>query len=135
MISAQRHLERIERAFLASGGVVTRSEISLYPSPLDTVGVLTMSMEYPTGHALHLNVTIDVSVGYPDWVIYSVQLLDPFQRSVFRYDNAPHHPDLETFPDHRHVGPRERPVAHPRPVLARLVREIIEVLDAATDSS
>ena len=84
MISAQRQLESIELAFLASGGVVTRSEIALYPSPLDTVGVLTMSMEYPPGHALHLNVTIDVSVGYPDWAIYSVQLLDPFQRSVFR---------------------------------------------------
>jgi Family of unknown function (DUF6516) len=92
-----------------------------------------MRVEYATGHALYLNVTVDVSVGYPDWVIYSVQLVDPFQRSVVRYDNAPHHPDLETFPDHRHVGPGERPVAHPRPVLARLVREIMGILDAPID--
>ncbi len=119
---------------LSTNGRVTRSEIALRLSPQDTIGVLSLSIEFSLGHTLHVNVTVDVSVGYPDWVIYSVQLLDPLQQNVFRYDNAPHHSGLDTFPDHKHIGPTARPIAHPRPVLARLVREIVSVLDAAGEA-
>lgn len=34
-------------------------------------------------------------------------------RAVFRYDNAPHHPHVSTFPHHKHVGSKILPAAEP----------------------
>ena len=34
-------------------------------------------------------------------------------RLIFRYDNAPHHPELPTFPHHKHVGDRVEPCQEP----------------------
>jgi len=34
-------------------------------------------------------------------------------RAVFRYDNAPHHPQIATFPHHKHVGAKILPAAEP----------------------
>lgn len=133
MLSAEHYLHVIEQAFLSTGGVVVRSEITLPPVHYDSIEVLRLRLEYLTGHVLDVTVTVDVSVGYPIWAIYSVQLMDPEVRCVVRYDNAPHHPEFDTFPHHQHVGPDERPAAHPRPVLAHLVREIQTTLRDSLD--
>ncbi len=45
---------------------------------------------------------------------YRYHLLDDANQMIFRYDNAPHHPEIATFPHHKHlstslvdsVGPR-----------------------------
>lgn len=34
---------------------------------------------------------------------YRYHLMDIANQLVFRYDNAPHHPNIATFPDHKHV--------------------------------
>ena len=41
---------------------------------------------------------------------------------IFRYDNAPHHPELPTFPHHKHVGDRVEPCQEPD--LHDVLREI-----------
>ena len=41
---------------------------------------------------------------------------------VFRYDNAPHYPDLPGFPKHKHED--ERVVPAPAPDLSKVLREI-----------
>ncbi len=43
-------------------------------------------------------------------------------RLIFRYDNAPHHPELSTFPHHKHVGDRVEPCQEPD--LQDVLREI-----------
>ncbi len=45
---------------------------------------------------------------------------------VFRYDNAPHHPDLPGFPEHKHEG--DRVLASPAPDLGQVLKEIDERL-------
>jgi hypothetical protein len=35
---------------------------------------------------------------------YSYYWLDELDNQITGWDNAPHHPDIETFPDHKHVG-------------------------------
>ena len=67
---------------------------------------------------------VDVSYGYPWWAQYSVQLRSQDGVNIFRYDNAPHHHELPTFPDHKHVGAHEQPEAHDRPDLSDLIEEI-----------
>lgn len=34
---------------------------------------------------------------------YRYQFMDDNNRLLFRYDNAPHHREVETFPHHKHV--------------------------------
>lgn len=34
---------------------------------------------------------------------YRYHLMDSQNQLVFRYDNAPHHPQIATFPDHKHT--------------------------------
>lgn len=41
---------------------------------------------------------------------------------VFRYDNAPHYPDLPGFPEHKHEG--DDVVSAPAPDLSEVLREI-----------
>ncbi len=43
---------------------------------------------------------------------YSYALIVGSKR-VLRYDNAPHHPEVETFPHHKHVGDRVEPLHSP----------------------
>jgi hypothetical protein len=38
---------------------------------------------------------------------YSYHWLNPNNITIFRWDNAPHFPNLKTFPFHRHVGENE----------------------------
>jgi hypothetical protein len=45
---------------------------------------------------------------------------------VFRYDNAPHHPEVSTFPDHIHIEGRVE-AAEP-PDLSKVLRRIDELL-------
>ncbi|HPM11523.1 MAG TPA: DUF6516 family protein [Paludibacter sp.] len=43
---------------------------------------------------------------------------------IFRYDNIPHHPEISTFPDHKHYAGR---IMESHPVnLKEVVEEIIE---------
>ena len=45
---------------------------------------------------------------------------------IFRYDNAPHHPTVETHPHHKHIGADV--VACTPPDISQLLREIDEIL-------
>jgi len=46
--------------------------------------------------------------------------------SILRYDNAPHHKELPTFPHHKHVRGRVRPLETPS--IEEFVREAAEIL-------
>ena len=35
---------------------------------------------------------------------YSYYWLDEVDNQIIGWDNAPHHTDLETFPNHKHIG-------------------------------
>jgi len=42
---------------------------------------------------------------------------------VFRYDNAPHFPNLSTFPDHKHLSEKEVQPSSP-PTIEKILTEI-----------
>ena len=50
---------------------------------------------------------------------YHYQRADGTQ--VFRYDNAPHYPDLPGFPEHKHEG--DQVLSAPAPDLSQVLRE------------
>jgi hypothetical protein len=44
---------------------------------------------------------------------YRYHYMAPNQQLVFRYDNAPHHPNLSTFPHHKHLQTGEQESEEP----------------------
>jgi hypothetical protein len=45
-------------------------------------------------------------------------------RRIFRYDNAPHHPEIVTFPHHKHIGPQDRLTPADQPGLNSVLQEV-----------
>ena len=123
MLSAEQQLHHVEEQLLTSGGVPA-SEALLLIHPGDLVGSLDVDLSFPTGHRLSVFLAIDVSYGYSLWAKYELHLMDAADRCVVRYDNAPHHSELAAFPEHKHLGPSEIAVAHPRPSLSAFVAEV-----------
>ena len=61
---------------------------------------------------------------YPAWKRYAFEFMDGDGRTIFRYDNVPHHHHLPLFPEHKHVGADEKPEPAPVPSIRDLLREI-----------
>jgi hypothetical protein len=57
---------------------------------------------------------------------YRYHYEDPDGRLVFRYDNAPHHPEVETFPHHKHLSDG-RVVPSVEQSLPRVLEEVAEL--------
>ena len=53
---------------------------------------------------------------------YRYQFMDPQNICLFRYDNAPHHPDITTHPHHKHAG--EEVIGSCEPTLFDVLLEI-----------
>ena len=65
-------------------------------------------------------------------IAYRFHYEDARGNMVFRYDNAPHHPGLPTFPHHKHLGDG-RVVAAREPSLPSVIDEVVSLL-RRTDS-
>lgn len=61
---------------------------------------------------------------------YRYHFMDAENALLFRYDNAPHHPDIETYPDHKHLPESIEASARPNltAVFAEIERYILTVL-------
>jgi hypothetical protein len=117
----------VEAQLLTTGGRLVQEGVLLV-QPGDLIGSLDVELAFPTGHRLSVFLAIDVSYGYPLWTKYELHLMDATDRCAVRYDNAPHHPELATFPEHKHLGLRETVVAHPRPSLGAFVAEVRQLI-------
>jgi len=72
---------------------------------------------------LDLYEVVSTELGYPIRISYSYTYLQAGQR-VFRYDSAPHHPEIATFPHHKHIGPQDRVTPADQPSLGQVLAEI-----------
>jgi hypothetical protein len=127
VLSAAEQLWRFEAALLRTGGIVEEI-LAARVDEQDVVGTLAMVLRFPSGYRLHARLTFSVEPDYPVWIRYSFHLGDPGGRCVFRYDNESHYPAMSTFPDHKHVGPREAPVESHRPTLHQIVAETLDAV-------
>lgn len=57
---------------------------------------------------------------------YRFQYMDKKNKMVFRYDNAPHHRELSTFPHHKHLHNAVNPSTQPS--IADILNEISSVM-------
>jgi hypothetical protein len=57
-------------------------------------------------------------------LMYSYHYQDTIGRLIFRYDDTPHHPELASFPHHKHVEQEVNALATEPPSLAGVLKEI-----------
>ena len=72
---------------------------------------------------LDLYEVVSTELGYPIRVSYAYTYLREGQR-IFRYDNAPHHPEIVTHPHHKHIGPEDRLAPADQPSLSQILTEV-----------
>ena len=81
------------------------------------------------GSYLDLYEVISTELGYPVRISYAYTYLKEGRR-IFRYDNAPHHPEIVTFPHHKHIGPQDRLTPADQPSLNSVLQEVAAWLTA-----
>jgi hypothetical protein len=66
------------------------------------------------------------TAGTLQWLSYRYHYQEPSDL-VLRYDNAPHHPEVITHPDHKHVG--DDVLASSHPTIAQVLLEVQALRD------
>ena len=57
---------------------------------------------------------------------YRYHYMDSKNNLIFRYDNAPHHKSIDTFPDHKHV--RDQVLDSTGPIVKEVLKEIEKIV-------
>src|SRR5512137_1239420 len=87
---------------VAASPVVRASNILLDKRTLRS-GLLRGDIYFADGSRLHFRELVEVQ----DIVVrhmYSYHYQDTNEKLIFRYDDTPHHVNLQNFPHHKHVG-------------------------------
>ena len=64
-------------------------------------GYISGKIVFENGHSLEFAEVVDTE--QTTKVKYRYQYMDEKQLLIFRYDNAPHHKEVKSFPHHRHT--------------------------------
>lgn len=89
----------------------------------DYNGLIRCRVTFWNGSFLDIYEVISTELGYPVRINYAYTYLHNGQL-IFRYDNAPHHPEIATHPHHKHIGPENRLAPADQPSLGQIFTEI-----------
>ena len=118
-MTLEEYFANVFRLIQALAGVsVERYEEQLLSA---TRGNLRLRLRFADQALLEMSEAILCTAGTLQWLSYRYhyQELSGF---VLRYDNAPHHPEVETHPDHKHIG--DDVVASTHPTIAQVLFEV-----------
>jgi hypothetical protein len=103
---------------------VTIEKITRLENGNDRVKIVAAILFFD-GSRLEFTEIVETGKCFPQIIRYSYQYLHE-DREIFRYDNSPHHNDVPTFPDHKHVINNNQKLVVPstRPSHASLFEEI-----------
>jgi hypothetical protein len=91
---------------------------------------LKVRVRFTSGHLLELNESVIVEARNIKHLGYRYHFQDKENKLVFRYDNTPHFPDLDSFPHHKHsMG---EVIASDKPSIPMIIQEI-KLLDLQAD--
>lgn len=86
------------------------------------IGFIEGRLTFIDGSSLHLAEFVNLKVAKPRYK-YSYHYQDSNQRLVFRYDMAHHHPEVDTFPHHKHLADGRVESSH-APTFSDILNEI-----------
>ena len=104
------YLERYEEEILSSNRINLRIRI-----------------RFKTGYLFELNEAAIVVAGQFKRLNYRYHFQDSQNNLVFRYDNTPHFPDLESFPHHKHLS--NTVISSEEPSVKRAIKEAIRLAE------
>ena len=84
-------------------------------------GNLRIRLRFSDNSLLEISEAIHISEGTFTWLSYRYHYQRPDGSIIFRYDNTPHHPDVNTYPEHKHIG--ESVVSANRPGIEDMLSE------------
>lgn len=90
-------------------------------------GVVDGVIYFFDGSRLEITEKVKLRDGRPAKPVYVYQYVGAGE-SVFRYDNAPHHPGLANFPHHKHVGSKR--LSSIEPSLSQVLDEIADYISS-----
>jgi hypothetical protein len=117
------YFSSIERSLHRIKGADIHGQVTSLASD-DYNGLLRCRVLFWDGSYLDIYEVVSTELGYPVKVHYAYTYLQSGEW-VFRYDNAPHHPEIGTHPHHKHVGPQDALSAAQEPTLSQVLNEIV----------
>jgi hypothetical protein len=96
------HLQRIETEYNSVFGVVHCSCTTNRTAGAHRASI-NAELRFFDNSVLFLKENVDSTQCFPDVRKYSYQYMRN-DELIFRYDNAPHHQELATFPHHKHIS-------------------------------
>ncbi len=88
----------------------------------DSFGIYKGQVEFKRGVLDLLEVVRISDTGDPLKMKYKYHFRDHDDMMIFRYDNVPHHPEIDTFPHHKHD--KDRITGSVEPDLTEVLKEI-----------
>ncbi|CAK0775155.1 conserved hypothetical protein [Gammaproteobacteria bacterium] len=86
---------------------------------------LRIRLRFANGYLLEINEAIIIKGGKLVTLDYRYHCQDSRNRLIFRYDNAPHFPDLPSFPHHKHLA--NGTIATKKPTVFPVLKESQDV--------
>ncbi|MGR3309968.1 MAG: toxin-antitoxin system TumE family protein [Candidatus Brocadiales bacterium] len=76
------------------------------------------------GAILKISEAIHIVGKIPLWLSYRYYYQDSIGNLVFRYDSVPHHPETDTYPEHKHL--LDSVIGAARPNIELVLKEVKE---------
>ena len=104
MGSVRDYFDIVEN-YLLNSPIVATHEVR-YEEKSMSLGILYGDILLANSYALSFLELVRVD-GRNLLLRYRFHLMNEHKEPVFRYDNAPHHKEIHTYPDHKHVFEKE----------------------------
>ena len=88
----------------------------------DTRCNLRIRLCFADNSVLEISEAVTLTAGTLNWLSYRYHYQTAGGTLIFRYDDAPHHPELRTYPDHKHTAVAV--VDSTRPTIEQMLKEI-----------
>lgn len=92
---------------------------------------LRLRLRFEAGYLLEVNEAVVVEQGALLTLGYRYHYQDDRNALIFRYDDTPHFPELDTFPHHKHT--RDAVISHGKPLLLDVLREAASYASPAAE--
>jgi len=92
----------------------------------DKRGNLRIRLRFSDNSLLEVSESIQIKDNTLQWISYRYHYQNSVGGLIFRYDNAPHHPEIKTHPNHQHLLDNVLESSHPG--IETVLKEIKEYL-------
>ena len=106
----------IERSLRRIKGAEIQGQVTCLASD-DYNGLVRCRVSFWNESYLDIYEVVSTELGYPVKIHYAYTFMQNGER-VFRYDNAPHHHEIDTYPHHKHSGAQDTLSSTKEPALS-----------------